>query len=1149
MATRIDKKVSQNLDIANNYEALQNYLLRRSGRKLNDINYVGLLRNNALSDLDDPGEALTNVLEYITRTDDANEISIYGTYKPEDFEITRDFVQNEITSSFLTPLAGVSIAGGVAGAIVSTNPRIRVEDRIDLINSFTGKGTLNGLHSGPTAIFYRVRSGIDQEFGRLKFSSFNENTGVISLAPGTTGIEGGTGDQSPIGKTFVFKNVETEVIFQEQTSFNPDDIVLTLKGYINPATNQEISLVGTGVTIKGTVVSSYVDGGQTIYVRQFQTTDANSLAKLKELKGIIGNDFISTYYKFSRQFSILNPPRWFSESPNISSNNIPYSADDINPETSQSLLVFERGSFRLYSEKEYFNSGAYIETRIPVVNRYVYDGNNIVKDSNIRFSQPPRVLRDNQDNWGVRWDGFLRVDNDGTDRKYIFEIETNTSLKIDVVNGGTNIAPTWTEVFNSFDETKNAKFIREGDRYVSKTSFTLDNLPSRFIYQTSAGGATEYRYVPISIRMWNGGIDSAYPDIEVPTEPNIFIKYAQSEVDPNIPDTFYSGELSIQVSEVSPDIIIAPDAESEIDLEATLLDTSASVTYQLVARDEVITRVIGEDQSGNPIEETVTIMVPLSAPETISLTTTSGVIYADALPTGGSGNYTLQLVPNRDDYSQVTLWSSRIVSPQDDYNGYADLLDLNFEPSIYKYEFDFRPSWWKVSEGNRYLFDTAISKTNDPLDGFVNNSFKSSFQSNATGVGLYGNGSGTYTSRPNLILGEAAYVGDIDSSNYIGMRLVPNLLGEGGLVKFTGIPINNALFNSTEALGANDLGGAPNHQTIAAANITERIAPMYWEGITTNRFYLHSNLAIVTVSDDPTTYGFPTFASESDWAKPIIVNAVANADDLAFTTNIQGFVAPLVLSIERVKYNTSTDTFLVDDGVLGTNEVWLLAFGTPFAPAQTSLSGKYVKYFLEGDIAFQFAKVDTGESISFSDTLKITYDEGTGNFVSSLSEVPKVPSERVTPFGYDQPSNYTSGICYPPYVISDVLLESVAISDANLYDAATPVGNYDVIWGDHTLSNLGGNTLNISEKLEFSYSITDDPTDIVTTSSKSLNDSDYTHRIKVELPIFKQDGTPFDEDVYEHIGNQEKVKDTYYLFVNARQNPLVSNSPLLSGIG
>jgi hypothetical protein len=1138
MATRIDKKVSQNLDIANNYSALQSFLLRRAGRKLNDINYVGLLRNNALGDLDDPGEALTNVLEYVTRVDDANEISIYGTYKPEDFEITRDFVSNEITSSFLTPLSGISIAGGVAGATVSTNPRIRVEDRIDQINSFTGKGTLDGLHAGPTALFYRATPGTDQEFGTFKFASFNENTGVVTLN-------------------------QLSILPQQQDSFDeqintPNTLVWTLKSYVNPSTGREISLVGTDITIKSEVTGSSIVNSEVVYTRRYLANDENSLNKLKELKAIIGSQFVNTIYTFSRAYSVLNPPLWFLESPNDSGNNIPYSADDINPVTSLSLLEFRQGGFKLYSEKEYFNSGSYIETRIPVVDRYVYDGNNIVKDSNMRFSRPPRVLRDNQDNWGVRWDGFLRLDNDGVDKKYIFEVETNTSLKIDIINGGTNSVPVWTEVFNSSDESKNAKFIQEGDRYISGVSFNLDNLPSRFIYQTNTSGSTGYRYVPISIRMWNGGADKSDSELEVPTEPNIFIKYGVSETTPNIADKFYSGELDVTISEVSPNTIVTPDSEATIDIEAILLDSTSSVRYQLVAFDQQITRVIGEDNNGNPIQETVTITVPLNTPQNVRLSLVSNVIYLidgsgnPLAPVNGPGNYVLQIVPNRDNYSRYTLWSSTIVSPKDDYNGYDDLINISFEPSIYKYEFDARPQWWKVSEGNRYLYDQPISKTNDPIDGFVNNSFKSVLKSNADGIGLYGNGlnPATYTSRPNLILGEAKYPTSASSSNYIGMRLVPNLLGEGGIVKFTGIPVNNALFNSVDALGANDLGGSPNHQTIAAGNITERIARIYWEGAITKRFYLHTNLgtvnATVTVSDNPTTYGLPAFASESDWNKPIIVNAIANADDLAFTTNVQGFVAPLVLSVERVKYNTSTETFLVDNGVLGTNEIWLLAFGTPFEPARTSLDAKFVKFFLEADIAFQFAKVDTGESISFSDTLKVTYQSG--SFVSSQSEIPKVPAERVTPFGYDQPTNYTNGICYPPYVISDVLLQDIAVSDSTLYNASTPVGNYDVFWGDHTLSDLGGKRLNVSEKIEFSYSITDNPTSIITVSSKTLAESDYTHRIKVELPIFKQDGTSFDEDVYVHIGNQEKVKDTYYLFVNARQNPLNSASPLLSGI-
>ena len=1208
MATRIDKKVSQSQDISSDYQALQSYLLRRAGRKLNEVNYTGLLRNNALSDLEDPTEALTNVLEYITKIDDAGEISVYGTYKPEDFEITREFVNNEITSTFLTPLSGISVAGGAAGATVSTNPRIRVEDRTDQINSFTGKGSLNGLHAGPTAIFYSVRSGEEQEFGTLKFSSFNENTGALGINPADIVVNANQLDS-----------------YNSQIN-TPNNLVWTLKSYVNISTGAEVSLVGTGIAVRSTVTSSSVVNGQVVYVRQFQTEDSSSLNKLKVLKNIIGANFAQMVYKFSRVYSALNPPKWFLESPSSSSNSVAYSADDTNPLTSHSVLEFKNGSFRLYSESEYFNSGAYVESRTIPDFRYAYEKNNVTKDSNMRFSRPPRVLRDSQNNWGVRWDGYLRLDNSGVDQKFIFEIETNTAIKIDVVNGGTNNSPQWTEVFNSFNQAQNAKFITEGDRYVSKSSFNLDNLPDRFIYKTDLLGTTGYRYVPISIRMWNGGPDKANKQLEIPLEPNLFINVGTSVTLPNISDTFYSGDVPVAISGA---LVVTPDPTSSVSLSTILTDTTSSVTYSVVAFQETITRVTGQNPDGTLIQETTSLTISLPTPQAIQLSIANNIISSSLLPSRGAGNYIIRITPNRAAYTKSILWSSTIVSPKDEYNGYYDLTSGVFEPSIYKKDFDLRPQWWKVSEGNRYLFDQPVSKANDPLDGFTDNAFKSTLKSLAEGVGKYGNGAGVYTSRANLILGESKYTGDSDTSNYIGMRFTSNLLGEGGIVKFTGLPINNALFDSVDVLGANDLGGSPNNKTISGAKTFPRVASMNWNA-TSSRFYLYSDLTAITVSDDPTTYGFPAFSSESDWTKPIIVNAVANANNQEFTTNVQGFVAPLVLNVERVKYNTSTDLFGANNNSpLGTNEIWLLAFGTTFAPAQTSLSGKFVRYFLESDIAFQFANVDTGESISFADVLKMTYSYDvsgatnvvngttstftgtyvsggaaaptaspqfqvvvsavggvtvtvtspgenvtsgmvfsvpsgtqaatnlgasfrlTFSFVSSLSEVPKVPSERVTPFGYDAPSSYTNGICYPPYIVSDVLIKDIARDDSSLYNTAqSPIGNYDVIWGDHTKPAIGGNKLNITEKIEFSYSVTDNPASIITTSSKILRSSDYTHRVKVELPIFKPDGTSFDEDVYEHIGNQEKVKDTYYLFVNAKSNPTsTSSADLLPGIG
>ena len=145
---------------------------------------------------------------------------------------------------------------------------------------------------------------------------------------------------------------------------------------------------------------------------------------------------------------------------------------------------------------------------------------------------------------------------------------------------------------------------------------------------------------------------------------------------------------------------------------------------------------------------------------------------------------------------------------------------------------------------------------------------------------------------------------------------------------------------------------------------------MNWNS-TSSRFLLYNatDLATRTVSDDPTVYGLPAFGDgsgnpASEWDKPITVSAVANADNLAFTTNVQGFQAPLVLTVERKRYRISPTpkTFVEDTGVLQAGQIWLLSFGTSFVPAQTSLNGKYVKFFLEKDVAFQFAKVEIGRA-------------------------------------------------------------------------------------------------------------------------------------------------------------------------------------------
>lgn len=1239
MATRIDKTV-HSLDL-NSYNLIS-HLRRRAGRKSNEINYVGAVRNNALGDLTSPGEALSNVLEYLTRITDANEVALYGKYSPDDFNITKEFIENEITKEFLLPLRDVSIAD--EGAEVSINPRLRIEDRLKSVDGLAGRGSFDDLHKGPTAIFYKVKPGDFEDIGTLAFTGgFNKQTGVIASPTATAA----TGVTLPTSGKYAYLLTE----------------------YTNPNNSGEtLTLAGTGVY----VLADFDAGTWTV-------GDVFSIKKMKSLQVTFSSDFNNIAFKIEREYSLLNIPKWYTTSPGAGNLTSAGNPDDINPETSYAILDYERGLSRLYIEDEYYSSGNYVSYRIPDDNRNDYIGNNIVKDSNMRFDKPPRVLLDNETNWGIRWDGYLRIDTSDNARKHIFEIQTNVALKIDVVTGGTDGSPTWTEIINTEDDTKNTSFLSDGDqgdngqKYFPKTSFNIDNLPPKFAYYTAIDASSSKRYVPISIRMWHGATDKANLDIGQATQPNIFIKTGYSETNAGTQDKFYSQESIVTAANDGTNTTITGHTGSGSIINESVTETASQTRYDLIAYEDTVSapgyqyntitagggfdeglyeniqfeyvkdsgagvaptklpsftvtvnsagsvsnieissegegisenseftytgNLLGDNgSSADPVVRYVFnpsiskgVLIPLNPTVRVYLqhatpgdNTTPLRAYSDAafttattLPQGNK-NYQIRLIPNRDDYSDSLdlggrwddslLWSARIVGPKRGYNGYADLLNVSattFEPSIFKLSFDEKPDYWKAREGRRYLFHDGtsavpITKANDPIDGWESNFFKSSFESNAFQKGLYGNGSNVYTTRKNLILGEAKFeTTDKNSSNYIGIRLTKNDLGEGGLFKFTGLPINNALLDYTgvtdaknKILDQNDLGGNPHHETIVGTALpAPEFIQFHWKGGLTStdplseKFFLHSNIATVTASDNPTTANngnYPAF-SDPAWNSQIGAFAVSRSTNAA-GANEQGFAAPIVLSVERVKFNKSTNTFPADqDSALGANEIWLLAFSTgttgananaPTGRSNTTdksggLGGEYIKFYKEEDLAFQFEKVDNGKSISFSDVLKITYDGG--SIDTSNSEIPKPDSSRKTPFGDDDKANYTSGLCYPPYSTVETSLKPTIASDATLYAAAA--SDYDVFWGDPTKAALGGNKLYITEKIEFSYPASESEGDVVEayTPSTPLAVEDYTHRYQINFPL----SSGIDIDATEHIGNLEKVKNAYFLYVNGQ---------------
>jgi hypothetical protein len=1007
MATRVDKTSG----LAQLPESsIIRRLRSRAGKRAAQTDFIGLKRSSALGDVSDPGKSLNNILDKVSEEGEE--------FDGVDWRVTRDFTLENITKEFLTPLFGVSTNDGV----VSLTPRIRIEDRISQVDSFSGIDSFSGLHRGPNAQFYRTPRR--QNIGFIKFG-FDAVTGVVTP----------TVIKAPDKVTDL---TESEILG------DGSKVVLSVESYDLDESGASASLAGSGIFL----VLEDGDGWKV----------EGGLGNLTSLRDILGvTRFSNTFLRLAREYSTLNPPPWYKDSPSTGS-----------ADTSEALVPGEVA-------KGYWYSRSSIEDRWSAEERRQIGEdyqNNVVQDSNMRWESLPKPLRNQTSNWGIRWDGYLYI----TPGKYCFQVETNVNVKIDLY------LDEWTNVFVNDTET-----VTPG-KFVSASTFDAEDLSPQFKYFFSE---SEWEgYVPITIRMYVGGVDKADPTISVPTEPNLFIRTAKLDND----TTYYSKLFNIELVEGVGEWEIV---SSELaDILAIVNDSNASVTYELIEK------------------EGVELAIPIAIEIEPDGTSTS--------PDLEVGEYVLRVIPALELEAFITniesLWRGRIASPRDGQTTYSYLVSGDYSPNQQKTAFDLRPEWWRVSQGHPYDRSLPPSADNTPLDGFVLNEFEEELKSKAEGVGLYGDGEGVYSSRPNIILGESRYSeDDAPGSNYTGVIITPNRLGEGGNLIVDAFPVNNATYSSSSLLGADDLGGDPNHKTSSFDKVESQVARIYlWTSGPEEfqgKYYLHPDLASVTASDNPTTYGLPQF-SFPDWLSPITISATQVCDNADFEdASVKDFVAPLSITLEKVDvpgYSIIGFSVSLPSLLPGGGEV-------------SQFNGKFVRFYTQENSTFQYGFVDTGESLAFSDILKITYDES-DNLVSSQSEIPQPPTERVSPFGFDD----TSAICYPPYSISDPLLEAVAVDDTALY--SSPDGWYDVFWGDVTRAGLGGKTITVQKGVEFRG---DDAVEVISTPI-NFNPDFYTHKYRIDMPISEE----YDEDVRRYLGNNELVSDSYFLYANVGIEPI-----------
>lgn len=1072
MATRVSG------DFGLSGQSLIGELRKRTPKREGQANFIGLQRSLALSDLEDPTKSLNNVLDKISLTESAERNQYGGPFNALDWNVTSDFVDEQIDKSFLSRLQNVSIGGGSLGSSVSTTPRIRIQDRLSFLNSFYGEGSSPGLHSGPDAMFYR--SPEPDHIGYVKFT-FNSSTGSVT----TTELK------------------ETD----ETTNLAVSDILGTESTVILDLVEYE-TVDGTVISLSGTGISLSLDSPST-----WTVTGIGALSSLSGIQSAVGGQvtFATLRFKLVRPYSVLYKPSWFTQDP--ADPIVAGGADDTDLATTSRIMRNENGTIKPYIERGYWHSRAYVETRWTPTEysllTNVQDNEVIVaEDSNMRWQQPPSPIRSEVYNWGIRWDGYLRVEPG----IYAFEVQTNAAIKIDMATGS---GGAWVEVFNTDTAAQESE-----QRYVSSQSFNTDDVSSTYKYVFESGWVA---YIPITIRLYHGGPDKIDDELIVPSEPNLFIKTTSLDTEVS----FYSENYTITLSGTDGSWTV--DSTALADLISVLQDTDASVSYQLTAE--------GDDIFTTPVS------IDLATDGTNVTSTTEGL---------SATSYTLTIYPDRESVNfndnLTALWKGRIASPSPTHIGYTDLADGSYEPNLQKIPFDLRPEWWKVSEGHPYNLDNPANNDNTPLDGFLQNEFKSTLKSDVEGLGLYGDGADpiTYSAVPNIILGESRYsVNDELGSNYYGLRLTPNLVGEGGKLSVSSLPVNSTEYNDATLLGEDDLGGSPNHLTGASGKVSSEAIKLFLANLADtaddkyDRYYtlsVYTDLAsfpvtggatvlyfddatdtyytwdgadyieeISPTSDDPTSYGLPAF-SDNAWLSPITVSVVQAGS--------QYLTAPLTMVVERLELTTGV--FFLQ---FSTTQPSLLTGGADIG----DFSGEDITFYTESNVAFQYLRVDSGEGIAFADVLKLTYDDS-DVFQGASSEVPRPPSDRVTPFGFDNPQ-YTTGLCYPPYSIANTLLSGIAIEDADLYDASTPIGNYDVFWGDQSKSDLGGKTLTVTEKLEFQQADDNAVEEIV--GSVTVAYDDYTHRLKIDMPL----SGSFDPDMLEHIGNLEKVKESYYAYV------------------
>ena len=357
-----------------------------------EVQYFGLVRDLYLEDLTSNKDALEQVLEDVQ---DPAERKAEGPMKIGDLSIIDGIVNFDLKTEDLEILGGASLTDEEGGTLV--NPRYRLSDRISQFASFSGRGYyFDG--SGPVKFSYFVPKEGDLLPGTVSIASNGTVTGVDTYFSDESSLPA----EQQLNRTL---SVGDFVVLYEA-----DGITKHRTGATDAIKKADECVY------KVTAISS----NNTITV---EPTPGNTVSGGKKLR---------------KRYCHNRPAPFFTEAINSTKFNAPDTfPTSSNYQESHRKGFMDSGVFKPLKEFESWWEGKYNHD---MRDRDEYgtitdDADNnpkypIVKDGNINF-ELTREDFSQSDNFGVRYDFWMRTGFSSGDLFAKFKAQVNGQLKID----------------------------------------------------------------------------------------------------------------------------------------------------------------------------------------------------------------------------------------------------------------------------------------------------------------------------------------------------------------------------------------------------------------------------------------------------------------------------------------------------------------------------------------------------------------------------------------------------------------------------------------------------------------------------------------------------------------------------------------------